>query len=209
MKKKLTNLILITAAFLGAWTVNANPDIEKGEKLFQMCAACHGQSGEGSQNLNAPASAGQSQWYVKQQLNNFRASIRGSHPEDSYGRQMIPMATILKDEQAVMDVSSFIETLPLTTPKTTLTADPSSGKASYGICASCHGTSGEGIAALNAPRLSHQHDWYIVRQLKNFKQGIRGSHAKDHYGSQMRSMALILANDKQIDEVAAYISTLE
>ena len=209
MNKNLANLILLTVTFFGSWAVYANPDLTKGAKLFQMCAACHGQSGEGSQILNAPASAGQSQWYVKQQLNNFRAGIRGSHPEDSYGRQMIPMATILKDEQAVIDVSSFIETLPLTKPKTTLEADPSAGKASYGICASCHGTYGEGIAALNAPRLSHQHDWYIARQIRNFKQGIRGSHAKDFYGNQMRSMALILATDQQIDDVSAYISALD
>ena len=71
MNKKLANLILLTATFFGSWAVYANPDLAKGAKLFQMCAACHGQSGEGSQILNAPASAGQSQWYVKQQLNNF------------------------------------------------------------------------------------------------------------------------------------------
>ena len=63
--------------------------------------------------------------------------------------------------------------------------------------------------ALNAPRLSHQHDWYIARQIRYFKQGIRGSHAKDFYGAQMRNMAYILASDKQIDEVAAYINTLD
>ena len=209
MKKKLANLILIVATFFGAWMVSANPDAVEGAKLFQMCAACHGQSGEGSQNLNTPASAGQSQWYVKQQLNNFRAGIRGSHSEDTYGRQMRPMAAMLKDEQAVINVSNFIATLPLTNPKATLTGDVSAGKAFYGICASCHGAYGEGIAALNAPRLSHQHDWYIVRQIKNFKRGIRGSHTKDFYGNQMRSMALILATDQQIDDVTAYISTLD
>ena len=86
MKKKLANLILIVATFFGAWMVSANPDAVEGAKLFQMCAACHGQSGEGSQNLNTPASAGQSQWYVKQQLNNFRAGIRGSHSDHRNNR---------------------------------------------------------------------------------------------------------------------------
>ena len=190
-------------------SVMANPNLEHGRQLFQMCAPCHGQSGEGNPSLNAPANAGQSKWYVQQQLNNFRASIRGAHPKDTYGRQMISIAGMLKDTQSVIDVSAFIETLPLIKIETTLTADINGGESAYAVCASCHGAKAEGIAALNAPRLSHQHDWYIARQIRNFKQGIRGTHAKDFYGSQMRSMASVLSSDQKINDVAAYISTLD
>ena len=209
MNIKLVCILAVFVACLSPVNANADPDLSAGKQLFQMCAACHGAAGEGNQSMNAPASAGQSKWYIKQQLNNFRAGIRGSHPQDTYGRQMIPMASMLKDSQAIEDLASFIDTLPLTNPKATIVADADRGRAAYGVCASCHGASGEGVAALNAPRLSHQHDWYIARQIRNFKQGIRGTHAKDFYGTQMRSMALILTNDKQIDEVAAYINTLD
>lgn len=209
MNIKLVCILAVFVACLSPVNANADPDLSAGKRLFQMCAACHGAAGEGNQSMNAPASAGQSKWYIKQQLNNFRAGIRGSHPKDTYGRQMIPMASMLKDSHAVEDLASFIDTLPLTNPKATIVADADRGRAAYGVCASCHGASGEGVAALNAPRLSHQHDWYIARQIRNFKQGIRGTHAKDFYGTQMRSMALILTNDKQIDEVAAYINTLD
>ena len=208
MKCKLLGVMGIVFAILSLATA-AEPNLSAGKELFQMCAACHGQAGEGNQSLNAPANAGQSKWYTEQQLNNFRAGIRGSPPQDRFGSQMIPMAAMLKDSQAVEDLASFIDTLPLTKPKATIEADASLGKAAYGVCASCHGVNGEGIMALNAPRLSHQHDWYIARQIRHFKQGIRGSHAKDFYGAQMRNMAYILASDKQIDEVAAYINTLD
>ena len=209
MKLKLARTM--TAAFVCVLPLSAVADanLSAGKQLFQMCAACHGLAGEGNHSLNTPASAGQSKWYIEQQLNNFRAGIRGSHPQDTYGRQMISMASMLKDRQAVEDLASFIATLPLTNPKATIAADASRGRSAYGVCASCHGANGEGVAALNAPRLSHQHDWYIARQIRNFKQGVRGSHAKDFYGSQMRSMALILANDQQIDDVATYINTLD
>ena len=50
-------------------------------------------------------------------------------------------------------------------------------------------------------------DWYLVTQLKNFKQGIRGSHPKDLYGRQMASMAAILADDQATDDLVAYIDT--
>ena len=34
---------------------------------------------------------------------------------------------------------------------------------------------GQGAQATNAPRLKGMSDWYLVTQLKNFHQGIRGA----------------------------------
>ena len=51
-------------------------------------------------------------------------------------------------------------------------------------------------------------DWYLVRQLQNFRDGIRGSHPEDAYGDQMRMMADIFANDQAINDVVAYLNTL-
>jgi len=52
-------------------------------------------------------------------------------------------------------------------------------------------------------------DWYMVTQLKNFRQGVRGAHAKDMYGQQMVSMAAILNDDKAVDDVVAHINTFK
>jgi len=51
-------------------------------------------------------------------------------------------------------------------------------------------------------------DWYLVTQLSNFKQGIRGAHPKDMYGPQMASMAGFLADDQAASDLVAYIDTL-
>ena len=83
------------------------------------------------------------------------------------------------------------------------------GKALYAVCATCHGPDGKGLEALNAPNLTGLQEWYIVRQLENFRSGVRGSNAKDTYGMQMRPMALTLANTQGVEDVAAYIATLE
>ncbi|HMC96391.1 MAG TPA: cytochrome c, partial [Flavobacteriales bacterium] len=82
------------------------------------------------------------------------------------------------------------------------------GQDIYVTCTACHGAEGEGIQATNAPRLKGMSDWYMVTQLKNFKQGIRGAHSKDLYGRQMASMAAILADDQATDDLVAYIDTL-
>ena len=122
---------------------------------------------------------------------------------------MRPMAMILANEQAVADVAAYTNTLNSAPAASTVQGDAAAGKAVYGVCASCHGANGEGNKALNSPAIAGQHDWYIVRQLQNFKKGIRGSDAGDTYGQQMSPMAMTLVDDTTINNVAAYISTLK
>src|SRR5690606_7976767 len=86
--------------------------------------------------------------------------------------------------------------------------DAARGKALYATCGACHGPNAEGMEALNAPALAGQEEWYTIRQLKNFKEGIRGTNPKDTYGMQMAPMAQVLAHDQAIDDVAAYIRSL-
>ena len=52
-------------------------------------------------------------------------------------------------------------------------------------------------------------DWYMERQLKHFKEGIRGTDPKDIFGQQMRPMAMTLADDQAILDVIAYIMSLQ
>jgi cytochrome c oxidase subunit 2 len=48
----------------------------------------------------------------------------------------------------------------------------------------------------------------MVTQLKNFKNGIRGAHARDMYGMQMEMMAASLVADEAINDVVAYATSL-
>ena len=52
-------------------------------------------------------------------------------------------------------------------------------------------------------------DWYLVRQLQNFQQGVRGYHRQDFYGSQMTDMASVLADDEAINDLIAYVGTFQ
>ena len=87
-------------------------------------------------------------------------------------------------------------------------ADVAKGKASYAICSACHGQNAEGNEAMGAPKLAGQSPWYLVTQLENFKEGIRGSHEDDTWGQTMMPMAMTLATDADIENVVAYIGTL-
>ena len=195
---------------------NAEPDsvsvtssTENGKTLYGVCASCHGADGGGNKALNAPRISGQKAWYIARQLTNFKSGIRGSHEKDIYGQQMRPMSMTLANDQMVADVSAYVSTLKSLASPPTIKGDATAGKAAYAICASCHGANGEGNKALNAPAIAGQNDWYIVRQLYNFKNGIRGVDPKDSYGQQMRPMAMTLPDNKAINNIAAYISTLK
>lgn len=89
----------------------------------------------------------------------------------------------------------------------TVTVDDAAGAELYAACASCHGADGGGNTAMHAPSLVKLDDWYVVRQLKGFRDGLRGTHTGDQYGATMRPMTLNLS-DSDIDSLAAYIGKL-
>ncbi len=86
-------------------------DVQKGRQLYQACATCHGADAQGNEAMNAPALRGQNDWYLVTQLKNFKAGYRGANPLDSFGAPMRAMAAGLADDQAVIDVVSYINTL--------------------------------------------------------------------------------------------------
>ena len=180
-----------------------------GQALYGTCAACHGQDGQGNAALNAPKLSGQSGWYMTGQLQNFKAGIRGTNEKDIYGAQMASMAALLADDKAIRDVAAYIKTLPDVPAPTTLEAATGYGEKRYGTCAACHGSNGQGISAMNAPRLAGMSDWYLVTQLNNFREGVRGAHEGDKYGPQMALLASMLKDKESVNEMVAYISTLE
>jgi cytochrome c553 len=51
-------------------------------------------------------------------------------------------------------------------------------------------------------------EWYIVSQLKKFREGSRGTHFDDISGMRMRPMALTLPHDSDVDAIAKYVAVL-
>jgi len=184
-------------------------DAAAGQGAFAVCAACHGDQGEGNIGMNAPKLAGLSGWYLERQLDAYRSGTRGTAGGDPYGMQMRPMAMAVSDPTAIDNLIAYITTLPDTPSAPTVKGDAAAGKNAYAVCAACHGVAAEGNEQLGAPRLAGQSDWYLVRQINNFNKGLRGYDPKDTYGNQMKPMAATLTSDKAIDDVVAYIDTLD
>jgi cytochrome c oxidase subunit 2 len=78
----------------------------------------------------------------------------------------------------------------------------------YTPCTACHGADAAGNEQLKAPPLRGASDWYLLAQLKKFKEGHRGANPSDLEGAQMRPMAQTLPDEQAMKDVVAHIGTL-
>jgi len=187
---------LITHVF-----VNAND----AQQNYTTCSACHGELGQGNNAMNAPALAGQSESYLKRQLQNFAKGIRGSHVEDVNGKTMVPFAKLVADDKQQALVT-YISQLKPVLVKPTLDGDLMNGSRYYqGKCGACHGGKAQGNPAFNAPKLSGLDPQYLLLQMNNFKQGIRGQHPEDKLGRQMAMMSKIVS-ENELQDILFFIS---
>jgi cytochrome c553 len=126
---------------------------------------------------SAPRIAGQLRQVIVRQLVDYRYAKRGDprmeHMADRH---------LLKNPQAIADVSQFIASLaPLAPAGVGLGNNLALGRQIYlGRCSSCHGRSGEGDGQALAPRLAGQHYLYLLRQFHDALEGRRPQLANTH-----------------------------
>lgn len=81
-----------------------------GAASYQVCVACHGASGLGDELLRSPPIVQMHDWYMLNQLRNFKSGARGAHPQDTWGATM-RVNTLALSEQAMKDVIAYVYTL--------------------------------------------------------------------------------------------------
>ena len=206
--RRAWRLALLALCLAGVPAVATAADAVAGQSAYAVCSACHGAQGEGNQAMNAPRLAGQSGWYLRRQIAAYQRGWRGTAPGDVYGMQMRPMAMAIGSTEALDTLIAYGETLPDVPAAPTIQGDPAAGQAAYAVCVACHGADGRGNEQLGGPALAGQSDWYLARQLANYRQGLRGYVPQDSYGMQMKPMAATLASDAAVNDVVAYINSL-
>jgi cytochrome c oxidase subunit 2 len=182
---------------------------------YQYCTVCHGAVFQGNRSTDAPNLSILSAWYIERQLLNFKNHYRGARDEDLMGREMQPMVGQL-DESEIAEIASIINAAPAIPSASEvsrnetndLTNDVKRGAKLYQTCVACHGADAMGNEALSAPRLAGQQDWYLARQLANYRGGSRGSAQGDEPGGLMRASVAMLKDDGAVLDVVAYIHSL-
>jgi len=156
------------------------------------CAHCHGTDGNSSSSAY-PSLAGQPREYLYRQIKAFKEGSRKNS-------MMSPAAVVLSDQDA-QDLADYFsgQTLVRSTAKT----DPATieqGKkiAAEVQCVACHQPNFKGLNEF--PRLSRQKYPYLLKQLKDFRDGVRSS---DVMGPTVKNLT-----DEQIDALAQYLTSL-
>ncbi len=194
--------VFLSALFaMIAATASAADQARAEEVVMGKCFICHGADGESSSPV-FPRLAGQHADYVTRQLTDYKTGRRKSSamqpmveelsPADfvALGRyfQAKPAHTHAVEDADLAQMGRFIY----------LRGNPYSG---VPACATCHGPTGQGTAAL--PRLAGQHAAYTERQLKQFSQRERTND-----NAVMHTVAVKLT-ELELKSVAAYLSGLK
>jgi cytochrome c oxidase subunit 2 len=200
-------IAVLAALFAATAAIGEEQDLPVAPDALVYCTVCHGVQLMGNSNLEAPRLSGMDAWYVEQQLHAFKRGWRGTHPDDLAGMEMRPMAGSLSDQQ-IEDAGEFVSATRSPLPEVSVDGDLAAGKKHYSTCAACHGVNAEGNETLGAPALTGMNDWYLLRQLAYYRNGVRGSDPADTYGQQMAASTQLLDDDQAILDVVTYITSL-
>lgn len=187
-------------------------DATRGKTLFvSVCAACHGERGEGKKELRAPSIASMPDWYVVPQLRKFKSGLRGDDPEkDPQGHLMSAIGKTLEPEQ-MADVAAYVASLPQVTPGELAlpSADLDNGQYIFQArCMECHRYNASGEMTFGSPPLTGRQHWYLADQIRKFKSGARGAKKGDEKGAKMVFTSNFIEDEEDLRDVMAYILTL-
>jgi cytochrome c553 len=213
--KPLAGIVL---AVLATTTLAAgNP--EAGQQKAAACVGCHGADGN-SVALPPPAEpwpklAGQVPEYIAKQLHDFKSGRRSNG-------QMSPMAQSVS-EADIADIAAYFARQKIKPGETGSSESMAIGEKIFfkgkgrpdvvAACVGCHGLGGVGNKnwsklmanqpAVLAPAIGGQHASYLVKQLKDYKDGKRTNDA----AQVMRNIAARMSS-QEIEAVAVYVATL-
>jgi cytochrome c553 len=185
-QKHTLSVFVLLACF---WTAPVSAaDITAGEQKAANCMGCHGPKGKSS-SAQWPNLAAQQSIYIVNQLNAFKSGTRNNP-------MMQSMAANLNDGD-INNLAAYY----FSQPAVSAGGDPNlakSGQSKAAMCLGCHGSKAEGNGQF--PRLAGQHPDYLVKQLTNFKEGVRKS-------GHMQAIAGTLS-EGDMKALAAYFGSL-
>ena len=159
---------------------------------YERCALCHGLFGV-SANARFPNLAGQEPVYIENQI---RAFLSGDRHND--GGQMTSIVTELKPE----DIPVVVEWFSTQDPPAPAPEGNAAGRALYDAqnCGDCHDA---GSSYLGVPHLTAQHADYLAKQMREFRDGVRGTHL-----GCLPHGPMMPADDSDITAIAAYLASV-
>lgn len=196
-------------------------DPEVGRQINGVCAACHGDSGQGGKKGEYPRLAGQHVEYLMDQLHKFKSRKRTNLPMFPYTEERE-----LPDEDLI-HIAAYLASIKLDTTYPVFTdaddaltrllavekvlniprseGDVSAGAKIYKTeCSSCHKK--DGMGSKTVPMLAGQYTIYLKRQVDKF---IKGERIHDEEMKDPSKDVLNLLKPEEIRDILAFLTTLD
>ena len=209
------------ATHISAAIAALKADPETGRQINGVCAACHGDSGQGGKKGEYPRLAGQHVEYLMDQLKKFKERKRTNLPMFPYTEERE-----LPDEDLI-HIAAYLASIKLDTAypvfkdtddaltrllavEKVLNIPRSEGDVEAGAklykteCASCHKKDGMGHKTV--PMLTGQYTLYLKRQVDKF---IKGERIHDEEAKDKSKDVLNLLKPEEIRDILAYLTTLD
>lgn len=199
-------LILLGLAVLNSQARADWLDGDDGAEPWVRCAECHGLFGDGNR-IKFPRLAGQEPHYIMKQLQDFR---HGRRTND--GGQMQKTATEITEKDIPVVAKYFSEQTP-PWPKRTIDDEVDLARArklaikgadGMDSCLSCHSDAQIGLLdkPIVAPRVAGQRDFYIAKELRDYRAGRRSKNDPD----QIMTKIARRLSDADITALAVFLS---
>ncbi|RFC48607.1 MAG: cytochrome c oxidase subunit 2 [Verrucomicrobia bacterium] len=201
-------LTAVSAALAEEKPRGSQPSMEIVHFWNNECATCHGQKGEGIEEAKAPALAGLPDYYILDQIAEFRRGLRKGADDTGSGfvAEMHREAVEL-DDALFKQLAVHIAALPVQRPKRTVSGDPEAGRQPYQeLCGGCHGSAAQGDPVKRTPPLHAFQDWYLVEQIRRFRSGLRRPDPAHAESLQMHAMALRFPSLDEARDLALHIN---
>ncbi|BAN35718.1 cytochrome c, class I [Sulfuricella denitrificans skB26] len=209
------------ATHISAAIAALKADPEAGHQINGVCAACHGDSGQGGKKGEYPRLAGQNVEYLMDQLHKFKDRKRTNLPMFPYTEERE-----LPDEDLV-HIAAYLASIKLDTSfpvfkesddaltrllavEKVLNIPRSEGDVDVGAkiykteCSSCHKKDGMGHKTV--PMLAGQYTTYLKRQVEKF---IKGERIHDVDMKDPSKDVLNLLKPEEIRDILAFLTTLD
>lgn len=197
-KYKFTLLLLLSCL---CQTAQCLGDPSEGKHKANMCIECHGVDGI-SPDPNIPKLSGQIANFIVREITEFQEGTR-------HNKHMSKVSKMIKNTKDLEDIAAYFASMPIMKGQQSVNEPASDGKEllTKGRCNYCHREGGKLYSPFVSnpppPVLAGQHKKYLIKAMKDIKDGNRPA---DAYGLMMDDLSQL--TDIQIGSIAEYLSSL-